>query len=53
MVAVDVVMAMDIGGWWLVVVPLMLLLIMGSKRRNCHYKTNPVRYWGKGSTIGW
>ena len=23
------------------------------KRRNCHYKTNPIGYWGKGSTVGW
>ena len=23
------------------------------KRRNCHYRTSPIGYWGKGSTIGW
>ena len=23
------------------------------KRRNCHYRTNPIGYWGKGLTIGW
>ena len=23
------------------------------KRRDCHYKTSPIRYWGKGSTLGW
>ena len=22
-------------------------------RRDCHYKTSPIGYWGKGSTIGW
>ena len=23
------------------------------KRRNCHYRTSPIGYWGKGSTVGW
>ena len=23
------------------------------KRRNCHYRTSPIGYWGKCSTIGW
>ena len=22
-------------------------------RRDCHYRTNPIGYWGKGSTVGW
>ena len=21
--------------------------------RDCHYITSPIRYWGKGSTVGW
>ena len=21
--------------------------------RDCHYKTSPVGYWGKGSIVGW
>ena len=23
------------------------------KRRDCHYITSPIVYWGKGSTVGW
>ena len=23
------------------------------KRRDCHYRTSPIRYWGKDSTVGW
>ena len=23
------------------------------KRRDCHYITSPIGYWGKGSTVGW
>ena len=23
------------------------------ERRDCHYKTNLIGYWGKGSTVGW
>ena len=23
------------------------------KWRDCHYITSPIRYWGKGSTVGW
>ena len=23
------------------------------KRGNCHYRTSPIGYWGKGSTVGW
>ena len=23
------------------------------KRRNSHYRTSPIGYWGKGSTVGW
>ena len=23
------------------------------ERRDCHYIANPIRYWGKGSTVGW
>ena len=23
------------------------------ERRDCHYKTSPIGYWAKGSTIGW
>ena len=23
------------------------------ERRNCHYKTSPIGYWGKGSIVGW
>ena len=23
------------------------------KRRDCHYRTSPIGYWGKGSTVGW
>ena len=23
------------------------------KRRDCHYRISPIRYWGKGSTVGW
>ena len=23
------------------------------KRKDCHYRTSPIGYWGKGSTIGW
>ena len=22
-------------------------------RRDCHYRTSPIRYWGKSSTVGW
>ena len=22
-------------------------------RRDCHYRTSPIGYWGKGSTVGW
>ena len=21
--------------------------------RDCHYRTSPIGYWGKGSTVGW
>ena len=23
------------------------------ERRNCHYRTSLIKYWGKGSTVGW
>ena len=23
------------------------------KRGDCHYRTSPIGYWGKGSTAGW
>ena len=23
------------------------------KRRNCNYRTSPIGYWGKNSTVGW
>ena len=23
------------------------------KRRDCHYRTSPIGYWGKDSTVGW
>ena len=23
------------------------------QKGNCHYKTSPIGYWGKGSTVGW
>ena len=23
------------------------------KRRDCHYRTSPIGYWGKGSTVAW
>ena len=23
------------------------------KKRNCHYRTSPIGYWGKDSTVGW
>ena len=23
------------------------------KKGNCHYRTSPIEYWGKGSTVGW
>ena len=23
------------------------------KMRDCHYETSPIKYWGKGSTVGW
>ena len=23
------------------------------KRKDCHYVASPIRYWGKGSTLGW
>ena len=23
------------------------------KRRDCHYRTSPIGYWGKGSTVSW
>ena len=23
------------------------------KRKDCHYKTSPIEYWGKGLTVGW
>ena len=23
------------------------------ERRDCHYRTSPIRYWGKSSTISW
>ena len=23
------------------------------KRRDCYYRTSPIGYWGKGSTVGW
>ena len=23
------------------------------EQRDCHYNTSPIKYWGKGSTIGW
>ena len=23
------------------------------ERRYCHYRTNSIGYWGKGSTVGW
>ena len=23
------------------------------QKGNCHYTTSPIRYWGKGSTVGW
>ena len=23
------------------------------KMRDCHYRTSPIVYWGKGSTVGW
>ena len=23
------------------------------KRRGCYYRTSPIGYWGKGSTVGW
>ena len=23
------------------------------KKGNCHYKTSPIGYWGKGSAVGW
>ena len=23
------------------------------RRRDCHYRTSPIGYWGKGSTVGW
>ena len=22
-------------------------------RRDCHYRTSPIKYWGKGSTVDW
>ena len=25
----------------------------GIRATNCHYRTSPIGYWGKGSTIGW
>ena len=24
-----------------------------SERRDCYYRTSSIRYWGKGSTVGW
>ena len=24
-----------------------------NERRDCHYRTSPIRYWNKGSTVGW
>ena len=23
------------------------------KKGNCHYRTSPIGYWGKGSTVSW
>ena len=23
------------------------------RKGNCHYRTSPIGYWGKGSTVGW
>ena len=23
------------------------------QKENCHYRTSPIGYWGKGSTVGW
>ena len=23
------------------------------ERRDCHYRTSPIGYWDKGSTVGW
>ena len=23
------------------------------QKGNCHYKTSPIGYWGKGLTVGW
>ena len=27
--------------------------IRALKRRDCHYRTSLIGYWGKGSTVGW
>ena len=32
-----------------------LVMYLGAvlQKGNCHYRTSPIRYWGKGSTVGW
>ena len=37
----------DLGNW--------LVTYLGAvhQKGNCHYRTSPIGYWGKGLTVGW